>query len=310
MPLLGTLGSSSARNFGFALGLNLPPAGQAAFTTPGVFAWTVPDGVTSVSVVAVGGGGAGLDNWANPAGSGGGLGWKNNITVTPGATYQVVVGAGGNSDGDPRGGNSYFINPSIVAGYGGGNPGYGLTGGPNANNNGGGFVGDGGGAGGSASNWTGGGGAGGYTGRGGDGNIYEPSRNGTGGGNGGGNYSSTYGTGAGGGVGILGLGATGIYFNVSGYSGYTTSTSSGGGGQGGSGGTDGFYGQNPWTGVGQSSNNIQGGDFGGGGGGPGTSWPAASGNGGRGAVRIIWSGKDGSGVLVTRAFPSTNTGNY
>ena len=44
--------------------------------------WT-PAGVTSVCVVAVGGGC-------------GGLGYKNNITVIPGNSYTVYVGGGGN----------------------------------------------------------------------------------------------------------------------------------------------------------------------------------------------------------------------
>jgi hypothetical protein len=31
-------------------------------------------------------------------GGGGGLGWKNNIAVTPGQSYTVVVGAGGTGE--------------------------------------------------------------------------------------------------------------------------------------------------------------------------------------------------------------------
>jgi len=53
--------------------------GQNAYTSPGTYSWTAPSGVTSVSVVAVGGGGAGQDSWANPAGAGGGFGWEKNI---------------------------------------------------------------------------------------------------------------------------------------------------------------------------------------------------------------------------------------
>ncbi len=33
--------------------------GQSEYTTPGTYSWVAPDGVTSVSVVAIGGGGAG-----------------------------------------------------------------------------------------------------------------------------------------------------------------------------------------------------------------------------------------------------------
>ena len=280
--------------------------GQTAYTTPGTYTWVAPVGVSSVSVVAVGGGAAGRDSWASPAGAGGGLGWKNNIPVVPGQSYTVVVGAGGTSTSSAAvqllGGNSYFVSLTTVAGYGGGNQAYGVTGGPNSNGNGGGYFGDGGGAGGNATSYDGAGGAGGYSGRGGNSNSgYAPSPTNSGGGGGGGYYSSTYGTGAGGGVGINGKGITGdgSNFMYSPFTGYSNGYSNGLGGAGGSGGSNGMYGENPFSGQAQSSDNIQGGSYGGGGGGPGTSWPNASGNGGGGAVRIIW----GEG----RAFPDTLT---
>lgn len=266
--------------------------GQQAFTSPGSYSWTAPDGVWKVNVLAVGGGGGGQNNWANPGGAGAGLGWKNEILVEPGQSYTVNVGAGGGNGSN--GGNSYFIDTNTVAGYGGGSA-QGQTGGPSSNSRGGGYVGDGGGAGGNATDWTGGGGAGGYTNRGGNVGNSAPSGGGAAGGN---YYSSTYGTGAGGGVGILGQGPSGSGF----YTPWNGSGSPGGGGNGGSSGSRGQYGQNPWSGTGESSNNLRGGAYGGGGGGPGTSWPSASGDGGSGAVRIIW------GTTVERAWPSTNTG--
>jgi hypothetical protein len=272
--------------------------GQQSYTSPGTYTWVAPADVYSVSVVAVGGGGPGIDSWANSAGSGGGLGWKNNIRVTPGTSYTVQVGAGGRSDtsatqigatGSYTGGNSYFNTTNTVAGYGGGNANGYSTGGPNANGYGGGYVGDGGGAGGNATEYQAGAGAGGYIGRG--GNSRETWNASTiNGGYGGGYYSSTYGSGAGGGVGLNGI--TGYsspgnaFYNP--FSGYNNTSSNGSGGQGAHGGGNGMYGENPFSGQGQSSSNIQGGDYGGGGGGPGTSWPSASGNGGVGAVRIIW----------------------
>ena len=72
-------------------------AGEAVFTTPGVYEWTVPAGVTSVSAVAVGGGGSGgvRNNGYAAGGTGGSLGWKNAIPVTPGETVTITVGAGG-----------------------------------------------------------------------------------------------------------------------------------------------------------------------------------------------------------------------
>ena len=257
------------------------PTGQTAFTTAGTYSWTAPSGVTSVSVVAVGAGGGGYSSWANPAGNGGGLGWKNSITVVPGTSYTVVVGAGGSYSGATAGGNSYFLSLATVSGYGGGGGNGSDTNGPNKNTLGGGYVGDGGGAGGYAPSYQGGGGAGGYTGQGGNQN-----QNGAGGGGGGGSYySSTYGCGAGGGVGILGAGPSGL-------SG-TNRVSTGYGGGGGSGGANGANGEPASAGP----NAIAGGAYGGGGGGPGTSY--GGGNGGVGAVRIIWG--------VGRAFPSTLT---
>ena len=97
-----------------------------------------PSGVTSVCVVAVGAGG----NESTAAGDGGGgLGWKNNISVSPGQSYQVKVGArigGAQGHGD----ESWFINNTTVRG-GGGQMGDSITGGA-----GGGYAGDGGGNGG------------------------------------------------------------------------------------------------------------------------------------------------------------------
>jgi hypothetical protein len=130
--------------------------GQQTYTSSGTYSWTCPSGVTSVSVVCIGGGGGGNGggNGVGGAGGGGGggLGYKNNIPVTPGQSYTVVVGGGGAGDywdGPPysanpadNGGDSYFINATTVKGGGGGG-GYGnssATGG-----SGGTYVGDGGG---------------------------------------------------------------------------------------------------------------------------------------------------------------------
>ena len=299
--------------------------GQALYGTnvgTGTFTWVAPKGVSNVSVVAVGGGGSGPRSYNSSAsgGGGGGLGWKNNISVNPLQSYTVQVGNYGNStswgDGNLRGGTSFFINTSTVAGYGGGHRSVGGTSGPNQNSStGGGWFGDGGGAGGYADGaYVPGAGAGGYTGNGGN----SPSGSGNGGGGGAGQpYSSTYGYPSGGGVGLLGAGSSGSY-------GYTPWTTSGGGpgGAGGAGswngpgssqwtwgqgrtnpsigqGDRGMYGENPWTSTGETSSNLRGGDYGGGGGGQGDSWPQAGGYGGQGGVRIIW----GTG----RAFPGTNT---
>lgn len=275
--------------------------GEVSYTSYGTFTFTVPAEVYGVSVVAIGGGGGGQDSWANPAGGGAGLGWANEIPVSPGESITVQVGQGGYSydetSANPfggtfrcNGGTSFFKDTDTVAGYGGGNQSVASAQGPNSNSYGGGYQGDGGGAGGNAPNYQGGGGAGGYGGRGGNGNEQNfPGMNTDyGGAGGGGYYSSTYGEGAGGGTGLNGAGPlNGGLPYYSPFTGYTTDKNASGG-SGRAGGTNGMYGENPFSGSGQSSNNIQGGYYGGGGGGPGTSWPSASGRGGKGGVRIIW----------------------
>jgi hypothetical protein len=257
-----------------------PPTGQVEYTTPGVYNWQAPEGVTSVCAVAIGSGGGGNHGQSSTytGGGGGGLGWRNNITVVPGTFYNVVVGAGGagsgtGPSGTGPGGNgqdSYFLNPNTVVK---GGRGFGAN--PN-NASGGNYTGDGGGNGGNGGNVIdinpvgfvvgGGGGAGGYTGDGGKGGVNtsnpseNPSGDGAGGGAGGGIQW------AGGGVGIYGSGPSGS--GVSGNSGF---------GGGGSGGTDGT--------------STDGGTYGGGG--------AYRSSGSDGAVRIIW----GEG----RSFPNTLT---
>lgn len=205
--------------------------GQNVFTTPGTYSWTAPDGVTSVSVLAVGGGGAGQISRGYSTGTmltaggggGGGLGWIVDYSVTPGNSYTVVVGEGGQggysvnqTTGRVNGGagnNSYFISTATVAGYGG-------QGGRTGTASGGSYYGNGGGIGGSgyySSSWDagGGGGAAGYFGNGGNGGQLSGTA-GQGGGGGGGSSDEYYfyggsinSGGDGGGVGIKGAGESG-----------------------------------------------------------------------------------------------------
>ena len=239
MPSYTTFGASSAFSFGNQA-MFLAGANSASYTTAGTYSWVAPAGVYKLAIVAVG---------AGSRGGAGGLGWVNNVSVAPGQTYTVVVGAATTGG---KAGDSHFVTPSgnSVIGFG-------------ANgNSGGSFFGDGGGRGGNGS--YGGGGAGGYTGQGGDANVGS----GTGGGAGAGGYdggTNNNGGSGGGGVGILGQGPNGV-----------GQASGAGGGTGGSGGTQGGGGQNNQTG--------NGGVYGGGGGnnGPGP------GLGGGGAVRIVW----------------------
>ena len=263
--------------------------GQVEYTTPGTTTWTCPANVNSVCVVCVGGGGGGTTGTGYEAGGGGGLGWKNNITVVPGQTYTVSVGAGGtgNTSGGTDGGTSYFIDTTTCAGGGG-----------SGNNGGGGtYAGDGGGNGGGHISYGGGGGAGGYSG---DGNSETGGAGGAGAGTG-----NTGGGAGGGGVGLLGEGTSGLNYNggTGNVTTYGAVINGGGGGSGGAGGSSGLastyttnYNQDGDTGK-------SGGAYGGGGGGRASTYDATldtgDGNGGGGAVRIIWG--DG------RSFPSTLT---
>jgi hypothetical protein len=98
------------------------------FTTVGSTTWNVPAGVTAVDVLIVGGGGGGGGVWGG-GGGGGGVLYGSCISVTPGASIPVVVGAGGaggsgifNSltNRGASGGSSSFGAATAVGGGGGG----------------------------------------------------------------------------------------------------------------------------------------------------------------------------------------------
>ena len=302
------------QSYTVVVGGNDAPAGEQEWITPGTYTWTCPAGVTSVSAVCVGGGGGNNNQQWSGGGGGGALAWKNNIPVTPGQSYTVVVGAAGaRASGYYPGGTSYFVNQTTVA-AGGGWPDNDIW--TPANAAGGTVIaGDGGGSGGKGgwfnsaatsqsphitTAYGGGGGAGGYSGNGGDGGANDSNATvqvsaGTGGAGGGGYAIQDFGQftngafdtthGGGGGVGLLGEGASGAAG--------TNSTGNRGGGAG-SGGTQGLpclsYQGNSTPGTyGPGSGGLYGGGSGGGG------------DAGHGAVRLIW----GAG----RAFPSTSTEN-
>ena len=273
------------------LGITSVALGQLLYDTPGSYSWVVPTGVTSISAVTVGGGGGagiGGGSYASSAGGGGGLAYGTSISVTPGETLSITVGAGGveagstGTAGSPstltrgatvllagNGGGLGAEEVTISGGAGGTSSGTARTGG-GSGGAGGNLVTDGSGGG-------GGGGAGGYSGNGGAGGTYNNTNFGVpgfasyggGGGGGGSGNASTLSGGAGGGVGIYGI---------------TTNGLGGGVGLGGGGGSSGEAGNNP--------DGTRGGLYGGGGGGGGDdSGTSAPGNGGNGAVRIIWGGK-------------------
>jgi hypothetical protein len=266
----------NVNGFGSFTSRGTPPGQDTyyGYDDTGSFSWVCPAGVESVCVAAIGQSGIGV-TWQIGAG-GGGLGYKNDISVTPGSSYTVNIAARSET-GYLDTGNANFINASTVQGGGGGN--YQMSGA------GGDYAGDGGGNGGGGSTVGGscpnvsyagsGGGAGGYSGNGGDAGDYggsgsNPGAAGSGGGGGGGQEcginpnTSTYG---GGHILLLGEGDSGA-----GGSGH---------GDGGSGG-----------GNGGTSNGLGGGMVGGG--------SAGSASRGWAGVRIIW----GEG----RSYPSTDTG--
>ena len=263
--------------------------------------WTVPTGVTSISMVCVGPGGRGATYsyrkssgtryyYAAAGGGGGGLGYRNNWPVTPGQILTVTVGITSPTS------TIIDIGGTVICQGTAGEDAYRAKGG-----NGGGYVGTGGGVGGtgatvqsSTRGGCGGGGAGGYSGRGGQGSgnqsrypLAESALANSGGGAGGregsGSGYTAQGGGGGGGVGLYGIGYTGQVGNFQ-----------GAGGEGGSGGLSGATAQ-------FNSEGNGGGYGGGGGGGTGggtTSGTRRAGVGFQGAARIIWPGD-------RRQFPST-----
>jgi len=331
MPTIATFGSAAARSFGFSSGPYIAPPGQILYDTAGVYTWTVPPGVYSVSVVSIGGGGGGhrFTSYAR-GGAGGGLAWKNDIPVTPGGTVTITVGARGtpsitNSSANtatPGGFSSFETNAPMtyvgVTGFGGGAGFYAGSaaatrpagGGAIATASPGGTRGTytGGYGGWGYAYAGGGGGAAGYQGNGGNAcvtttNTYGQAGNagaaGGGGGGGGGSGGSSRAAGAGGGVGWKGMSGNSV--TGSGGAAYTSSSYNGWCGTSGSGGLPPNTALQGTTTVPTSATYISGGEPGGGGAASDNS-AGGAGSGGRGIVRIMWTGT-GS----TRAYPATNT---
>lgn len=283
-------GGGRAAGFGMGPPKGAPPvtAGEAVWTNPGTYSWTVPSG-GNWSMVCVGGGAASSTNGSSPgsspraAGGGGGALSYYTGTFSPGQTITVRVGRGGRSDSE-NGQSSYIqINGTQYAGANGGTcagPGgdgnhYGGT--PFGTRSGGGQGGDAG----WGNNDRGGGGAGGYDGRGGGNNGSSQNGGGGHGANDGGQQG-----GGGGGVGLYGRGPSGADYN--------SGTQGGGGGSGGNPGQSGGG-----NGGGAGPYGGQGGTFGGGAG-HDDQHPSRSYKwGGNGGVRLIW----GTG----RNYPTTNT---
>jgi hypothetical protein len=254
--------------------------GNIEYTTSGTYTWVAPAGCTSTAALVVGPGGTGATGYSTEivGGGGGGCSWGNSIPVSGGSSYTVYIPGASSNTSKPQ---AYFDSTSVLYAEGG----QGANGGQNGSTGGygGGSYRQGGGNGGSTTaaggyNVSGGGGAAGYTGNGGN-SAYDPGTNGSGGGGGGGAGGHWSAGGGGGGVGLYGQGANGSAAPVQGNANvHTMGCSNQSGGRGGSGGEDGYWGQ-------QGSH---GGNFGGGGAGRCNAYFGGRGQGGKGAVRLIW----------------------
>ena len=236
------------------------------FTVVGLTTWRAPCDTTEVEYLVVAGGGGGFGGWYGGGGGAGGL-LKGIMSVSPGITYEVTVGAGGaggpiNNNG-MRGATSSF---AYIIAKGGG---YGDSG-------------------------NGGSGGGGYNGSGGAGTSGQGHKGGNG------NSSCGYGSdtgGGGGGAGVAGgdspacnaggVGGAGLANSITGTSVYYAG--GGGGAPGGAGG----------TGGGGSGNGNSATYYGGGGGGA-TGGATKGGDGYQGVViiRYLTSPPGVAGVAI------------
>ncbi len=256
------------------------------FTTVGTTSWVAPAGVTSVQYLVVAGGGGGA-NWGGGGGAGGFR--TGTLSVTPGNSYTVIVGAGGTgglSGGSPYDGNngSDSVFDTITSTGGGG----GTYNGPGKN----------GGSGGGAA-FTTGGGAGGL------GNT--PSTSPSQGNNGGaGSASAPYQAGGGGagavggngGGGSSGAGGAGVASSITGVSVTYAGGGGGGGGLNAGGNWGGGAGGTGGGGAGSQSSTGANGTANTGGGGGGS---------GRSTNTFFDAGNGGSGVVILSPSGSTTT---
>ena len=69
----------------------------ATFTDVGTTTWVAPPNVNNIEYLVVGGGGGAGNGYDNAGGGGGGAGMvlTGTLSVTPGQSYNITVGAGG-----------------------------------------------------------------------------------------------------------------------------------------------------------------------------------------------------------------------
>lgn len=140
MPMLSTFGGGSVRGFRSGGAVAADP-GEAIFTTTGSHSWTVPAGVSEICVVCVGGGGTagrwgpeyagedGLDSYIRIGGTdvvvaGGGSGSPrptgNNTSIyADGGTYSIAGGYASSSGGGDGGRAQYEGAGGGAGGYAG-----------------------------------------------------------------------------------------------------------------------------------------------------------------------------------------------
>ena len=217
-----------------------PVAGQNGFNTTTGFAeywngsqWAYYGTLSATSVnylVVAGGGGGGSQTASVTNGGGGGAGGvsASSVSVTPGTSYTITVGAGGAVDSNGSnsslgslivcigGGKGGGIGANVAGGNGGSGGGGSAAGGGGAGGSGTSGQGQSGGQGSNGGNYIGGGGgganqagaSGSSTGNGGNGYTYPLTGYSVGGGGGGGGNSGNFGTGGGGGGGNGGTNIT------------------------------------------------------------------------------------------------------
>jgi hypothetical protein len=92
------------------------------YTIPGTYEFVVPNDITNIDVICIGGGGSGYyplfvnnnqiaaDSIKNSGGSGGAYAYADGVPVSPGTIIEVVVGPGGSASqgGSQNGGDTYI----------------------------------------------------------------------------------------------------------------------------------------------------------------------------------------------------------
>ena len=111
-------------NMGSLAIAKLAGSGFQEWTAAGTYSWKCPANITAITLSLTSGGGSGSSLTGTGCGGGAGTSVKVRIPVTPGTTYQVIVGAGGasvtGSNGNNGGTSSFGPSGSPVVSITGG----------------------------------------------------------------------------------------------------------------------------------------------------------------------------------------------